>query len=229
MRTNSEFAIRQHSVSRTLRSSTPTIAWHSVLALLMVGMILAVMAAPEERTMGDAQRVVYIHVAVAWLGLLGFLVTAGTSVAYLMRRELKWDEWSQAAAETGWLCCSLTLITGSLWAHAAWGTWWTWEPRLVASFILWSLYSGCLLLRSNIHDPHQRARLGSLVAIFGALDVPFVVMATRWFRGMHPVTPEMEPSMRLVLLLSVISFTALFATITAHRRRQIGFEHLVGQ
>ena len=220
------------AVRNRRRSSLRTrlaLVWHLLVAALIAITILAIMGAPEERTMGDAQRVVYVHVAVAWLGLLGFLAMAVTSLIYLLRRQLKWDQWSQAAGELGWLCCSLTLITGSLWAHAAWGTWWTWEPRLVASFILWSLYSGYLLIRGNIADPHQRARLASVVAILGVLDVPLVVMATRWFRGMHPVAPEMEPGMRLVLLLSVVSFTAFMATLTIHRRRQICMEQMVAQ
>jgi hypothetical protein len=52
-------------------------------------------------------------------------------------------------------------------------------------------------------------------------DVPLVVMATRWFRGVHPVGPEMDPSMRIVLCASVISFTALFAYLAVQRRRQL--------
>jgi heme exporter protein C len=177
--------------------------------------------------MGDAQRVLYLHVAVAWLGLLGFVVTSGTAVAYLLQRDLAWDRWSQSAAELGWLCSSLTLVTGSLWAHAAWGTWWTWEPRLLTSFVLWASYSAYHLLRGAIADPHQRARLSAVVAVMGVLDVPMVIVATRLFRGMHPQTPEMEPAMRAVLLLSIASFTVLFATFAVHRRTQIQLEHLV--
>ena len=52
-------------------------------------------------------------------------------------------------------------------------------------------------------------------------DVPLVMMATRWFRGVHPVTPEMDPRMRLVLLASVISFTVFFAYLAVLRRRQL--------
>ena len=55
-------------------------------------------------------------------------------------------------AEVGWLCAGLTLVTGSLWAHAAWGTWWTWEPRLTTAFILWCMYSGYLIARNNIEN-----------------------------------------------------------------------------
>ena len=96
--------------------------------------------------MGDAQRIIYIHVPVARLSLLGLLLMAGGGGMYLLRRNLAWDQWSQAAPELGWLCCGLTLLTGSLWAHEAWGTWWTWDPRLSSAFILWMIYSAYLIL-----------------------------------------------------------------------------------
>ncbi len=89
------------------------------------------------------------------------------------------------------------------------------------------MFSGCLIVRGSLDDPHQRARIGSVLAIIVALDVPLVVMATRWFRGMHPVAPEMEPSMRLVLLISVVAFTALFATLLVTRRNQLRLEATV--
>jgi len=197
-----------------------------------VGMVaLAILAiflyAPTEETMGDTQRIVYIHVSLAWLALAGFIVMATAGVFYLARRNLAWDHWAQAAGELGWLCSGLTLVTGSFWAHEAWGTWWTWEPRLTAAFILWAMYSGYLVLRPGIEDPHQRARLGSVLAIFGLLDVPMVFMATRWFRGMHPVSPEMDPRMRAVLLLSAIAFTAFFALLLVRRRTQLGLESAI--
>lgn len=208
-----------------IRTSRPVVLWHVTLAVLLVTAIGAVAWAPREETMGDAQRVLYIHVSVAWLSLAAFLVMAITGAAYLWRRNLDWDHYSRAAGEVGWLCCSLTLITGSLWAHAAWGTWWTWDPRLLTSFILWVLYSAYLLIRENIPDPHARARLAAVIAILGVLDVPLVVMATRWFRGMHPVTPSMEPIMRVVLLITVLGFTVLTSTLFVYRRLQIRLDY----
>lgn len=203
-----------------------------LLHLLAAGLLVAAMVAvfvfaPTERTMGAAQKIVYIHVAVAWLGLLGIVVMAGAGLMYLLRRDLAWDQWSQAAAELGWLCCSLMLVTGSLWAHAAWNTWWTWDPRLTTAFVLWAVLSGYLIVRLSLEDPHRRARLAAVLGVIAALDLPLVVMATRWFRGMHPASPEMEPSMRAVLLLSVVAFTALFALLLARRREQLQLEHLV--
>ena len=203
------------------RYARELIAWVPVSGLVVAALVAIGLLAPREATMGDVQRIVYIHVAVAWFGLVGLVVSAATGLVFLLRRDLRWDHWAKAAAEIGWMCASLTLITGSLWAKAAWGTWWTWEPRLTSAFILWTIYSGYHIARNNIDDPHRRARLAAIVAIIGALDVPLVIMATRLFRGMHPVSPQMEPTMRAVLLLSVLSFTALFVWLLVQRYRQI--------
>ena len=180
--------------------------------------------APTEASMGEVQKIVYIHVPVAWFSLLALAIMALAGVAYLFRRDLRWDGWAAAAAETGWLCCTLTLITGSLWAHEAWGTWWTWDPRLTTVFVLWMIYSGCLIVRGGIEDGHRRARAGAVLAVIGVVDLPLVVMATRWFRGIHPATPEMEPAMHAVLLLTVVTFTALMIGVLARRCRQMQME-----
>jgi heme exporter protein C len=192
-----------------------------VLGLALIAIVAATTLAPAEKTMGSIQRILYLHVPVAWLGLLGFMVMAATGAVYLLRRDFEWDHWAQSAAELGWLCCGLTLVTGSVWARSAWGTWWTWDPRLTAAGVLWLIYSGCLIARANVPDPHGRARLGAVLAIIGMLDVPLVVMATRWFRGMHPVSPEMDPRMRAALAVSFVGFTALFAVLVMRRRDQL--------
>ncbi len=212
----------------TSKSGRPVL-WTSLVAVLLTGAIVAMYLAPTEQTMGDVQRVMYVHIAVAWLALLGFVAMAACGLAYLLSRNLWWDQWSMATCEIGWLCSTLTLVTGSLWAHAAWGTWWTWDPRLVSSFILWAFYSGNLILRSGLDDGPQRARLSAVLVIIGVADVPLVVMATRWFRGIHPVSPAMEPSMRYVLLASMVGLTAIMTLLLVRRRTQLQHESLVMQ
>ena len=208
-------------------SSLTRFLWQALVAALLVSAILAAcLYAPTESSMGHAQRIVYLHVPVAWLGLLGFLVMAASGVLYLARRNLLWDHWLQAAGEAGWLCTTLTLVTGSLWAHEAWGTWWEWDPRLTTAFILWAIYSGILMVRSSVEDPHRRARVGAVLTILGALDIPLVVMATRWFRGLHPVAPEMAPEMRIALLICVVALTVFMAWLVNQRRRLVGLEQL---
>ena len=212
------------------RMSKVTVAAGALVACLVFASVLMIFfVAPTEATMGDVQRIVYIHVAVAWCGLAGCLAMGCCGAMYLVHRRLEWDFWSQAAGEVGWLCETLTLITGSAWAHEAWGTWWTWEPRLTSSLVLWIVYAGIFLVRSSIEDPYRRARIVGVLAVVGMSDVPLVLMATRWFRGVHPVTPEMDPGMRWVLLASVISFTALFAYLTAQRRRQLELSERAAQ
>ncbi len=192
-----------------------------VAALLAACGWMIFLFAPREITMGDVQRIVYLHVAVAWCGLAGCVAMGLAAVAYLARRNPTWDRWSQAAGELGWLCSTLTLATGSLWAHEAWNTWWTWEPRLTASLVLWTVFAGYFLVRASIEDAQRRARLSAVLAILALADVPLVIMATRWFRGMQPVTPEMDPRMRIVLLLSIISFSSLFILLAVLRKEQL--------
>jgi len=197
-------------------------------ALLVAAVLASSLLAPTEKTMGDAQRILYVHVAVAWCGLAGFLTMAGAGLLYLLRRDLAWDHWAQAAAEIAWLSCGLTLVTGSFWAHAAWNTWWTWEPRLAATAVLWAVSSGYLIVRSGVEDPHRRARTGAVLALVGAADIPLVVMATRWFRGIHPASPQMEPAMRLALPLSIVAFSAIFGLLLVRRRGRLRLERLLG-
>jgi heme exporter protein C len=196
-------------------------------SLVVTSLLFIFLLAPTEETMGGIQRIMYVHVSVAWLGLLGLVITAAAGSLFLIRRDLAWDHWSQASAELGWLACTLTLVTGSLWASEAWGTWWTWDPRLTTAFVLWLVYSGYLIVRSSQEDPHRRARVAAVVAIIGVLDVPLVVLATRWFRGIHPVAPQMEPVMRAVLLFSAVSFLAFFGLLMVVRRRQIRLESAI--
>lgn len=192
-----------------------------------VGILTAFVVAwlpPTESTMGNAQRIMYVHVPLAWISLIACPAMAMLGACYLLKRELRWDRWAAATAEVSWIACTLALVTGSLWARAAWGTWWTWDPRLTTTFLLWAIYSGALLLRRSLTDRHRRAQAAAILALLGTLDVPLIVMATRWFRGMHPVSPTMEPAMRAALLLSAITFLGLFATLLRYRSLQIEAE-----
>jgi heme exporter protein C len=195
---------------------------HLANAGLLVVAALAMFFASTESSMGNVQRILYVHVPAAWFGVVSFVATAVFGALYLHSRAERWDQWAQASAEVCWLCLTLTMLTGSLWAHAAWNTWWTWDPRLTAVFVLWAIASGYLLLRMNLDDPGQSARLRAVAAIMGTLDVPMIVMATRWFRGMHPEAPLMEPGMRLTLWICIACFSGIFAAFIVRRRGQLG-------
>lgn len=203
-------------------ATAKSILLHATAAALLITAVVAIFFyAATETTMGDVQRIVYIHVPTAWFGMVAFLAMAFAGGMYLRTRDIRWDHWSQAFAEIGWLCCTLTMLVGSIWAKAAWNVWWTWDPRLSTVFLLWAMYSGSLVLRSNIDDQNQSARFRAVLAIVGALDLPMIYFVTRWFRGIHPASPQMEPSMRATLAISIVAFTVLFTLLVLRRRTQL--------
>jgi heme exporter protein C len=209
---------RTHSVAATWKQ---LIVGAFVFCLLAVSILMMFLYAPTEATMGHAQRILYLHVSVTWCGLASCLAMGASSAAYMIRRNLVWDYWSQASTEVAWLCCTITLVSGSLWAHEAWGVWWTWEPRLTSALVLWLILAGTCLARASVEDLKSRARIGAVLAVLAMGDLPILIMATRWFRGVHPVAPQMDPRMRMVLLGALLGFTAFFALLIRQRRSQI--------
>ena len=202
---------------------------HISTAMLLLAAVGAIyFYAPTEISMGDVQRIVYFHVPTAWFGMVAFLGMAISGTMYLRTRDLRWDHWSQALAEVGWLCCTLTMVLGSIWAKAAWNAWWTWDPRLTTVFLLWAMYSGIIVLRANLEDMQQSARFRAVVAIIGALDIPMIFLVTRWYRGMHPTAPQLEPSMQATLVLSIAAFTVLFSIMVLRRRAQFDLAWRIG-
>jgi heme exporter protein C len=192
-----------------------------VIAAIVGAVAMVFVYAPAEETMGEAQRIVYLHVSASWCGLAATLAMGMCGLGYLIRRTLVLDFWSQASAEIGCLCLTITLVTGSLWAHEAWGVWWTWEPRLTTALVLWVILGGIALARMGLEEPHARARVAAVLGLLAVCDLPILVMATRWFRGVHPVSPEMDPRMRLTLLAMAVACTAFFAWLVWRRRMHL--------
>ncbi len=152
---------------------------------------------PSERVTGNLFLIFYFHVPLALTSFLAFFVTFIASAMYLWKRDRRWDALGQASAEVGVLLISLVLITGSIWAKPANGVWWTWDPRLTTSLILWLIYIGYLMVRAYSPNPSQAARFGSVIGIVGFLDVPIVYFSAIWWRNaIHPnlyIGPLAEP------------------------------------
>ncbi|MER7006610.1 c-type cytochrome biogenesis protein CcsB [Dactylosporangium sp. NPDC000555] len=56
------------------------------------------------------------------------------------------------------------VIAGAIWAEAAWGRYWNWDPKEVWSFIAWVVYACYLHARST---PSVSRRLTSWIAVIG--------------------------------------------------------------
>lgn len=203
-----------------------TTALGAASALLMVMATLAALAlAPTEAAMGDVQRLFYFHMPSAWIALgPAFTCVFGFGIAYLVTRDLRYDRVSAASAEIGVVFTTITLVTGPLWAKPVWGVYWTWEPRLTTTLILWFIYVGYLLLRSVAPPGHKRARVAAVYGIMGWVDVPIVFLSIWWWRTVHPRLLgsggfAMESSMLWVLGFCLLAFTVLFTFLLLVRVR----------
>ncbi len=191
------------------------------LSLMLLSILAVFYYAPVERTMGIVQKIFYFHVASAWTGFLAFGMVFVCSILFLWKKKVSFDFWAYSSAEIGVVFTSLVLITGPLWAKPVWNTYWTWDPRLTTTLILWLVYLGYLLLRKMIASPEKAARIAAVYGIIGFIDVPIVYLSIRLWRTMHPgyvmimagQNSGLHPLMFQVLMLSVLAFTCLFITL----------------
>ncbi len=200
------------------------------LAALLGGIALAAcqwlifVYAPVEQHMGIIQKIFYIHLPLAWWGLFSFLIVFIASIAYLCTKKTFWDTLAGAAGEVGVLLATLALITGSIWAKRSWGVWWTWDPRLTTTLIMWFIYTGYLVLRTMDMPEERRARVAAVVGIVAFLDVPLVFFSARLWRSIHPAVfaskeGGMESEMKITVITCVIVFGLIWASLTAFRHR----------
>jgi heme exporter protein C len=121
------------------------------------------------------------------------------------------------------------LFTGSLWAKPAWGTFWTWDPRLVSMAILWMLALGYLFFRSLVEEEELRAKFSAILSIITAINIPIVFLSIRLFKTLHPAvlkglstseTYGMDPEISLGLLLNFLSVSILMFSLSLKRYKK---------
>jgi heme exporter protein C len=144
-------------------------AW---IAGVVVAMFLVV---PQYVGLGDAGRIIIMHVPTAWITTAAFTVSAVYSALYLWRRKPTHDANAVAAAEAGFLFCVLATVTGSIFAQIVWGTFWNWDPRETSILVLLLIYAAYFALRSAIDEPLRRRRLAAAYNLFAAVTMPFLL------------------------------------------------------
>ncbi|MBU1041930.1 MAG: cytochrome c biogenesis protein CcsA [Proteobacteria bacterium] len=178
--------------------------------------------APLEETMGLVQKIFYIHMPLAWWALASFFVVFCASIRHLMTRSAASDILAGSAAELGVLFSGLALISGSIWGRAAWNVWWTWDPRLTTTLIMWFVYAGYLVLRGAGLAGERRAMVCAVLGVVAFLDVPLVFYSARIWRSVHPAVLAsqgggMEPEMWHTVLVNLLAFGLLWLTLLVLR------------
>lgn len=208
----------------------PVFDWLFVLAVLLVAAIYirAIYFTPLEVRQGAAQKIYYLHVPSAVWAYVAVSIAALASLAYMWLRDERADRLAEASAEVGLVFTTMVLVTGPLWAHRIWGAWWAWwDLRLTLTLFLWFVILGYLILRGAIEEPAMRARYSAVLAVLGALLIPFVHLSVYFSAArLHPMPivlqpeePKLPGEMLTTFLTSMAAFGVLCIALIRARYR----------
>ena len=192
----------------------------ATVATVALSLILVFYYAPLDADQGFVQKIFYIHVPLAIVALIGFMVGGIHAVRHLRTGDRRHDARSYVSIHLSIIFGTVVLITGAIWARAAWGKWWVWEePTLVSFLIVFLLYATYYPFRYAVEDPERQARYASVFAITAAVFVPLNFMAVRMADSLvHPrvfATADggLPSSMLLTFLVSFVAMALLWVTL----------------
>ena len=193
-----------------------------VVALMAIypASLVLIARARYESTMGLVQKIFYFHMPPAMLMLWSAIFCGLVSGLFLIRKRQIWDHLAVAAAELTVLYGLIAMVTGPLWARKAWGVWWTWDPRLTMSLLMWMIFVSYLLLRKYGGPGSEKLAAG--LAVFGMANAPFVYISVNVWRTMHPkttVVPTLPVDFATALWVSFGGFLLLYIALLAARVR----------
>ncbi len=175
---------------------------------------------------GNIAKIIFVHVPLAIVSFIGFIAAAGFGVAYLVKREKRWDDFSYAAIEVGWLYAILATATGAYFSRLAWGEWWSWDPRQTTMLLVLLTYTAYLLVRHAVEEQERKASISAVYAILGAIASVFFYWVVPYLptvqaASVHPsgiiARGGLDFAYRLVLRLSMLAFLLLFVQLVSFR------------
>jgi len=194
---------------RFYRLAGQLLPWCFVLASLLAvwGLYIGLWLAPTDAQQGEAYRIIFVHVPVAWMSMVVYLAMAGWAGVGLVFNSRLASMMACALAPTGALMTFLALWTGALWGKPTWGTWWVWDARLTSELVLLFLYIGFMSLHAAIDDPRRADRAAGLLALVGVVNVPIIYFSVKWWNTLHQgasVSLTKSPSMASTMLLGML-------------------------
>ena len=206
----------------------------AALLVLAVGLPWALWHSPPDWQQGETVRILYIHVPMAWLAMGGYLGLAIGSILSLVWRHPLADLACRELSPIGAAVTALCLATGSLWGRPMWGTWWAWDARLTSVLVLFFLWLGHAALVRAFDDTERGARMGAILALVGAVNLPVVKFSVEWWNTLHQpasVTRINAPSLHVdilyPLLVCALGFTLAFAALVLARTRAAVMERRI--
>jgi heme exporter protein C len=206
--------------------------------LMPVSIYMALMWAPPADILGNAGRILYFHVPLAWVSTLAFIISGIFSIIYLFDKKKKFNLVEHKAynsASIGMIFMILAIITGSIWSRISWGVYWNWDPRQTSIIIFLLIYVAYFSLEAALADNPARGKLTSSYLVISMAAVPFLIfIIPRAFASLHPDTIlnseykiKLDDRMKITLLISSISFTFLFFYLLSVVNRISGIAHRI--
>ena len=194
---------------RFYRLAGQLLPWCFMLASLLAiwGLYIGLWLAPTDAQQGEAYRIIFVHVPVAWMSMVVYLAMAGWAGVGLVFNSRLASMMACALAPTGALMTFLALWTGALWGKPTWGAWWVWDARLTSELVLLFLYIGFMSLHAAIDDPRRADRAAGLLALVGVVNVPIIYFSVKWWNTLHQgasVSLTKSPSMASTMLLGML-------------------------
>lgn len=149
------------------------------LFLTAMAIYLSLRVAPPDFQQGGNSRILYVHVPVAWMSILVYLVTAINSFFFLLTKHPLFLRSSGTGIEIGAFFTFFTLVTGAFWGRPMWGTFWVWDARLTSVLILFFIYLGALRFQK------LSVELASILICVGLIDIPIIKFSVNWWNTLH--------------------------------------------
>ncbi len=204
------------------------VAFHGIT--LSLGLWFAFWGSPPDYQMGEAVRMMYIHVPASWFAMGVYALMALHAIIGLITKHPLADIIVKSAAPIGAFFTFISLITGALWGKPMWGAWWVWDARLTSVLILFLLYGGYLALVRSFENQARGLKAGSILVIVGAFNLPIIKWSVNWWNTLHqPASltklsaPSIHPQMLVPLFLMVGAYATYFIFMLLIR---IETEHL---
>ena len=140
------------------------------------------------------------HVVTCFMGYAAFTVAFGCSLIYLLKNMEKGnadkpsgflgrlpalatlDALIYQSTALGFVFLTIGIMTGSIWAHYAWGSYWSWDPKETWSLITWLIYA--IMLHSR-HVRGWRGKRMAILALIGFACVLFTYLGVNYLPGLH--------------------------------------------
>ncbi|MCE3553211.1 c-type cytochrome biogenesis protein CcsB [Pseudonocardia sp. RS11V-5] len=170
-----------------------------LILMFLAGTVLYAQAAPVVPALQSYWLAVHVTTVTLASGL--FFVPGVASILYLMKRSGKpagfvaklpdadvLDRLAYRVTVVAFPMYTFAVIAGAIWAEAAWGRFWGWDPKETVAFVAWVIYAAYLHARATAGWRHVGAAwiniLGLAAIIFNLFFINMVVAGLHSYAGL---------------------------------------------